>query len=220
MLPLDPITLTAVVIAAIVGFKLWSVLGQRTGEEKQWREPAKLQPRTIENEPKPQPEKPAGQSWANHAEPDSALFQNIAQLTKRDRSFDPDHFLSGAAKAFEMINQAFAKGDNKTLAPLLSKDLMKEFAADIDLRRGKGETMAWQLVKIESCRLKDAVLNGNAARLTVHFVSSAISSIADKNGAIVAGHATAIEKSEDFWSFERTINASDPNWKLVATSEP
>ena len=117
-----------------------------------------------------------------------------------------------------MINVAYARGEKKTLQSLLSRDLLKDFSTDIDRRTAAAEKMAWQLVKVESAKLQDASLVGNLARLTVHFVSTLISSTTDKDGKVIEGHLTAIEKVEDVWSFERPVNASDPNWKLIATT--
>jgi predicted lipid-binding transport protein (Tim44 family) len=222
---LDPITLVVIVIAAIIGWRLWSVLGQRTGMERQWPRPADQtelppsnSPKTIDLEAKvvnPEPVKP---NWDKHAAPDTPLAKGLQGIAGRDKSFDPDAFLAGAAKAYEMVNVFFAKGNKTSLQTLLSRDLMKDFAADIDRRSAASEKMAWQLVKVESAKLQDATLVGNLARLVVHFTSSVISSTTDKDGKIVEGHATAIEKVEDVWSFERAVNASDPNWKLIATT--
>jgi predicted lipid-binding transport protein (Tim44 family) len=218
---LDPLTILVIAVAAIIGWRLWSVLGQRTGLEREWPkpidQPQKLGPQTIDLElDKDQPVTKA--SWEKHAATDSPLAKGLISINARDKSFDPDSFLSGATKAYELINMAFAKGDKKSLQSLLSRDVMKDFANDIDRRTAASEQMAWQLVKVESAKLEDASLVGNGARIAVHFVSSVISSTIDKEGKTIEGHLTAIEKVEDIWSFERAVNASDPNWKLVATT--
>lgn len=222
MLFLDPLTILVIAVAAIVGWRLWSVLGQRTGLEREWPksgdQPQKPSPKTIDLEPEKNPSVAPKASWEKHAAADTPLAKGLGTISARDRSFDPDGFLTGAAKAYEMINVAFAKGEKKSLQSLLSRDLMKDFTADMDRRSAASEKMAWQLVKIESAKLQDASVVGNLARVAVHFVSSVISATTDKDGKIIEGHLTAIEKVEDVWSFERAVNASDPNWKLVATT--
>jgi predicted lipid-binding transport protein (Tim44 family) len=219
---LDPITIVVIALAAIIGWRLWSVLGQRTGFEREWPKPnevpQKVSPKTIDLEADRDRATAAVNNWEKHAGPDTPLAKGLTAIGSRDKSFDADAFLAGAAKAYEMINIAFAKGDKKTLQTLLSRDLMKDFAADIDRRSAASEKMAWQLVKVETTKLQDASLVGSLARLSVHFVSSVISATTDKEDKVIEGHLTAIEKVEDDWSFERAVNSSDPNWKLVATT--
>ena len=64
--------------------------------------------------------------------------------------FDPEHFLTGAKAAYEMIVTAFAEGDRATLKNLLAPDVYEGFVAAIaeresaaaeggaDLRRHRG----------------------------------------------------------------------------------
>jgi predicted lipid-binding transport protein (Tim44 family) len=215
---LDPITIAVILVAAFFGWRLWSVLGQRTGLEREWPKQVELPPKTIEMDQTHTAETPSQKPWEKHATPGSPVAEVLVAMANRDRNFDPDLFLSGAAKAYELINVHFAKGEKASLAQLLSRDVMKDFAAEIDRRLAAAETMVWQLVKVESAKIQDATMNGNLARLTVHFATSVISATTDKAGTIVEGHATAIEKVEDDWTFERHVTASDPNWKLVATS--
>jgi predicted lipid-binding transport protein (Tim44 family) len=222
MFMLDPLTILVIAVAAIIGWRLWSVLGQRTGLERQWPKPGepppKISPKTFDLDADKNLQAPQPKSWEKHAATDTSLANGLSTISDRDRSFDADQFLAGAAKAYEMINVAYAKGDKKALQLLLSRDVMKDFASDMDRRSAAAETMDWQLVKVESTKLQDASFVGNLARLSVHFKSSVISATTDKDGTIIEGHATAIEKVEDIWSFERALNASDPNWKLVATT--
>jgi predicted lipid-binding transport protein (Tim44 family) len=219
---MDPLTIIIIAVAAILGWWLWSVLGQRTGFERKLTKPNEapqiLSPKTIDQDAGLDRGKVPSSSWEKHANPDTSLGKGLASICNRERSFDADAFLAGAAKAYELINVAFAKGDKKTLQGLLSRDLMRDFAVDIDRRSAASEKMAWQLVKVEATKLEDASLVGNTARLSVHFVSSVISATTDKEGKVVEGHLTAIEKVEDAWSFERAVNLSDPNWKLFATT--
>jgi predicted lipid-binding transport protein (Tim44 family) len=222
MFSLDSLTIVVIALAAIIGWRLWSVLGRRTGLECEWPKPSevpqKLSPKTIDLDADHERAAMPASTWEKHAKPDTPLGKGLASISGRDKSFNADGFLAGAAKAYEMVNIAFAKGDKKTLQTLLSRDLMKDFAADIDRRSAALEKMAWQLVKVEAAKLQDASLVGNLARLSVHFVSSVISATTDKEGKVVEGHLTAIEKVEDDWSFERAVNSSDPNWKLVSTT--
>ncbi len=215
----DPLTLLVIAVAAIIGWRLWSVLGQRTGFEREWPRPLEgPSPKAIDMSPDREKTVPATSDWSKYGRGDASLAKALSDIAGRDRTFNPESFLAGASRAYEMINSAFAKGDKKALQPLLSREIMKEFSADIDRMQAAGERMSWQLVKVESTEMKNASLSGNLARIDVHFTSSVISSTVDKDGKIVEGHMTAIEHVEDVWTFERATNLSDPNWKLVATT--
>jgi hypothetical protein len=70
---LDPITIAVILVAAFFGWRLWSVLGQRTGLEREWPKQAELPPKTVEMDQthtsETQPQKP----WEKHAIPGSPV---------------------------------------------------------------------------------------------------------------------------------------------------
>ena len=51
------------------------------------------------------------------------LERGLTQIKLDDRSFESESFVKGAKAAFEMVVDAFAKGDTKNLRPLLSNDV-------------------------------------------------------------------------------------------------
>src|SRR5581483_3247344 len=125
--------------ALVAGFlilRLRSVLGRRTGNENRER----WTPRLPQREPvQPRaPERPVSvgdnvtplpNRGAAAAAPSSTLDASLTQIKVADPSFDPDHFLTGARSAFEMIVTAYAQGDTATLRPLLADDVYENFAA-------------------------------------------------------------------------------------------
>jgi predicted lipid-binding transport protein (Tim44 family) len=121
-----------------------------------------------------------------------------------DRSFDKAHFLKGARTAYEMIQNAFAKGDRGALRPLLSEDVFAAFDGAITAR---GSAPAEKLGGITDARIAGAGLEGNTAEVTVAFRAQFVDKD-DKGQRDVS----------DLWTFARQVGASDPNWTLVATS--
>lgn len=121
-------------IAVFLVLRLRSVLGRRTGNEKQG--PSDIFGRqTHDNEDQkdaaPQtdnvyrlPDSGNDQDMSNVP---SGAFGTLQQIQKNDPGFTQQDFLNGARMAFEMIVEYFAKGDKDGLNPLLSAEVYKKF---------------------------------------------------------------------------------------------
>ena len=223
---MDPLNLILLAIAVIVAWRLWSVLGSRTGLEKP---PIVLTPQSNEvNRPTPvevpsegdvmapEPSRPV---WEGVATEGSTLAIGLESIASRTKGFDVPSFVRGAGVAYEMVLEAFAKADKPTLKPLLSKELYESFAREIDARAAKGQNQQFQFVGVKSAEIKQATLQGNRAQLDVAFAADMISATLDKAGTVVDGDTQAIRTVTDLWTFERDVTARDPNWKLIATDD-
>jgi predicted lipid-binding transport protein (Tim44 family) len=222
---MDPLNLILLAVAAVVVWRLWSVLGTRTGFEKP---PIVLQPKaeTPVTSPQPdakdpEPSAPAADApvWQGYAEADSDLAKGLEAIAAKSRGFDVAGFLRGATIAYEMVLEAFAKADKPTLKNLLSKDLMDSFVAAIDARAAKAQSTTFQFVGIKQASLSRAVLSGNKAQIDVSFTADMISATQDSAGTVLEGDDKAIRTVQDLWTFERDVTARDPNWKLVETED-
>jgi predicted lipid-binding transport protein (Tim44 family) len=212
-------------VAAFIAFKLRSVLGRRTGQERQRPTPISA-PRPAEARvestlpradtvPAPSAEEPPVADIK-----DPALKAGLTQVRLADPQFALPGFLEGARGAFAMIVEAFAKGDKEALKPLLASDVFANFAGAIDERGRAGRTLATELVAVSSAELAGAEMRGSAARLTVRVVSDQINVTRDTSGEIVEGDPSAIHEVIDLWTFERDTRSRDPNWVLVETRSP
>jgi predicted lipid-binding transport protein (Tim44 family) len=207
------ITLIFAAIAAFVIFKLRSVLGTRTGHEKQ-PEPAPQGEAKTDNVaglPNRRAEPRAEEPWG-------AAPAWLAAARAVDPKFDPAHFLSGAKAAFEMIVESFAKGDEKTLKPLLAPDVFQSFADAIKTARDAGETRETTLVGFKSAEIADARAEGSVLAVTVAFVSEQTNVTRDRAGTVIDGDPKAVETVSDRWTFQRDHRSRDPNWQLVETN--
>jgi predicted lipid-binding transport protein (Tim44 family) len=147
------------------------------------------------------------------------VAKGLDAIAMRSADFTASSFVGGAGIAYEMVLEAFAKGDKQALKPLLSKELFDSFASAIDTRAAAGQSMTFQFVGVKSTDIKQAALNGNKAQVEVAFAAEMISATLDKAGAVVDGDAKAIRTVTDLWTFERDVTSRDPNWKLVATDD-
>lgn len=236
----DPFNLVLLAIALVIFWRLRSVLGSRTGNERPPLDPygAGGAEKTVTPEPangnvirlpkenseaeiiQGQDAEPAAPIWTGFAASGSQMARNIEKLAAADPAFTPRSFLEGAKQAYEMVIDAFAKGDRATLKNLLSRELYDGFSGAIDEREAKGERSESRFVGISKTEFESVELAGKRASITVKFTSEQISATLAADGSVVEGDQKQIREIIDVWTFERDVSSRDPNWKLVATEEP
>ncbi len=186
------------VLAAVVLYQLYAVLGRRVGrqpEEGKTEAPvrAKLEAPT-----------------AGRLPADSAALAGVAAIKGRDPGFDVEKFLQGARSAFEMIVSAFATGDREALRPLLSREVFAAFESVMVQREAEGRSERVEFLQPPRADLEESVVNGETARIKVRFLAEFRSRSKGPEGEAVDDRRTA-----EVWSFERALASRDPNWTLV-----
>jgi predicted lipid-binding transport protein (Tim44 family) len=209
-------------LAGFMAFKVYSVLGRRTGRERSPEEQLRL-PDGARSNPKVPPPKDnvvtlpeRGGSAAGSA--GGPVARALLDIKLLDRSFDTEHFLSGARAAYEMIVTAFARGERDTLRPLLSADVFSTFDQEIKSREAKKERVEFTFLALKSARITGAELKDRTAEITVMFESEVMLAGYDPAGTLIEGDAKTPHKVTEVWTFARETNATDPNWSLVATA--
>jgi predicted lipid-binding transport protein (Tim44 family) len=178
------------VIAAFIIYRLRSVLGKRTGFQKNTN-----QQEFIKKETKPEKVKTPQLKESE---------QKLEVVYKKVGSFDHKTFLEGAKKAFEIIISAFNKGDKKTLKDLVSKDVYAAFINAIESGSNNPKSQFYSLV-VEG--IEDAKIENGKITIAVNFISEQI--INDNEESVV--------KNRDTWVFEKPQNSTSPEWILVST---
>ena len=189
------------VIAAVLLFQLYNVLGKKVG-------------RQPEDNPKPVPlpAAPAGAPEAARGPVvDPALTAAIAGLKTRDPNFDPHRFLEGARQAYETIVRGYASGDREALRPLLTPSVMTSFEAGIAAREARGEREQAEFLHPPRADLELATVKDDRAVAKVRFLAEMRSTVTPAEG-----EATIEERrTAELWTFERALGAADPNWALA-----
>ena len=209
--------LEIVLIASVAGFllfRLYSVLGRRTGNERPPQEGYRFGAKPDALGAPVKPLIPA----AAADRPSDPVASGLFDIGLADRSFDKDQFLKGARTAYEMILTAFAAGDRAALQPLLSPDVYNTFDGAITLREQAGEKATLTLVGFTDVKIVAASLKGTTAEITLAYGAQLISATTKTDGTVVEGDPKAMRDVTDVWSFARDARARDPNWTLVATS--
>jgi predicted lipid-binding transport protein (Tim44 family) len=230
----DIYTLLLLVLAVVILLRLRSMLGRKTGHERRYDPYA---PRESGGSPATQDKVvplPA-RGEASHRVPDAATQKEaeerigdfmaatnpahagLVEIARQDQSFEPQHFISGAKAAYEMIVTAFAEGNKRLLKQFLSREVYEGFAGAISDRESKGETADTSFVGINKTDIIDAEVRSKTAKVTVKFVSQLITAVKNRNGEVIEGDPKQIREVTDIWTFAREVSSRDPNWKLVAT---
>ena len=207
-------------IAAFLGLRLYSVLGRRAEHEE---EPALTR---YDRNDAAAPPRPAPAQVAEPARPQReitgfapAVERGLQEISAADRTFDVGAFIGGARAAYEMILEAFWRGDREELRALCMDDVYASFAAAIDAREAAGETLDNRLVRIEEVAVQAAGFDGRVARISVLFVADIAAVTRDRDGTVVAGSLDDAIESRDIWTFARDVTSGDFDWPLAETDE-
>lgn len=204
-------------VAGIILFRLYTVLGRRTGNEREPRERFSRIGGAQEQRDNVVA-LPGLRSDGAQTKPFDETQQALADIKSVDRHFDADHFTVGAKKAHELIITAYAKGDRDELRPLLNDEVYGAFDSAIKDREGRKEQVRFTLVGYKDAKITHASLKNRMAEITVTFAVQFISSTVNADGAVVDGDPAAVRDVTDIWTFSRDTRSGDPNWMLVATS--
>lgn len=222
---MDIYTLFFLAIAVVIFFRLRSVLGKRTGEERPPFDPyaAREEAETGGDKVVTLPTARARQAAdpddqiGGVVKPGSAVEGALKTLLSADPSFHAREFVDGARMAYEMIVTAFASGDKATLQPLLDEEVYQGFVQAIDERNEAGENVDFTFIGLDKSDLVEAELADKIAQITMRFKSQLISVTKDSDGRVIDGDPTEVTEMTDIWTFARDVSTGDPNWKLVAT---
>ncbi|MBS0186215.1 MAG: Tim44 domain-containing protein [Proteobacteria bacterium] len=210
--------------AVFILFRLFTVLGSRTGTEKDpFQEPS---PPEKDSNLK----KKAKRFFSKEAIIDVPFEQTekgvkggqriLESFKKKDSTFNVQEFLEGAQSAFETILKAFSNSDKKTLKSLLSSKVFSLFIKDIEAREEKHQTLQI-LIKDLNAEILNARLTSHTMEIDVQFESEQTHTTTSPNSSISKPPIVSQEvfMCIDLWTFEKPLNAQDPNWILIATEE-
>lgn len=210
---MDPVILIFAGVAAFILFRLLSVLGTRTGHEQA--------PPELEGVQRPaRAAAPSRKDGGPVSAPERKLppvSPQAAPLRAVDPEFDEKDFLQGARAAYEMIVEAFAAGDLKSIRRFLSQSVYESFKAAVADREARGRASELKFVGIEAASIVSSEADDDTMTVVTDFSSNQVRVTRDKDGAVVEGDPNRIDLVKDRWTFSRKTRSADPNWVLVAT---
>ena len=213
-------------IAAFLGLRLYSVLGQRAEHEEESSIPQRFDAGEDAQDRREAPHsKPSAQQVQIMPRQQRiegmmpSVERGVRAIAASDPHFDIINFLEGAKGAYGMILEAFWEGDRDTLRELCDDDVFASFMAALDQRGTAGHKLDNKLIRIEETRIHAAELDGRTARVAVLFVADIAAVTRDTDGNVVAGSLDGAIESRDIWTFSRRVDAAGPDWVLDETDE-
>ena len=152
-----------------------------------------------------------------------AQFEDINTSTVEQNinlnEFKEDTFLKGAQAAYEIIVNAFATADKKTLKDLTSLEVYKSFIDVLDERKNKKYVNQFTFIGIKKAKIENVDKKDSFYTVKTRFVSEIISCVKDANNNIIEGSPEEIQTVNDVWSFSRDLNSDDPTWHLTEIAQ-
>jgi predicted lipid-binding transport protein (Tim44 family) len=185
------------VVAGVVLFQLYNVLGRRVGR----------QPGDAGEPANPTPASLIGIRAREVAPPEPA---GITALKARDPEFDPAKFLEKASTAYVSIVKAFSSGDRAALAPMLTPEVKESFEAAITMREAEGRSQSTEFLHPPRADLDRLDVEADTARARVRFLAEMRTRSKGPEGEAVDDRRTA-----ELWTFERRLAPGGPGWSLA-----
>ena len=152
-----------------------------------------------------------------------AKFEDVKNTASEEninlKEFTEETFLKGAQAAYEMIVNAFASADRKTLKDLTSSDVYKSFVSVLDERKNKKYINQFTFIGIKKTQIQNVDKKDSLYTVKTRFVSEIISCIKDANNKVIEGSPEEIQTVNDVWSFARDLNSDDPTWYLIEIAQ-
>lgn len=211
---MDMIILAA--IAAFIVYRLYVTLGEKTGFDGD--HPPTNQNNVVDFNRKTVIQPKTSTVTAEDIEAVPAEFAAVVKEMKQyDKDFRLSDFIENATYAFEVVLEAFTDGDKKTLKSLLSKDVYKVFESALEDRESQGLILENTLVRVEEAVIEDIQIDLGIGRIDMRFVTEQVPIIKNKAGEIIDGNPNQIDQVVDYWSFERNLQSSNPQWTVIST---
>ncbi len=218
-MPSDTLELLILVaLAAVVLYRLRSVIGTRSGHEAP---PDYMRPNGSAGAPSgpvPVPDLEPEDDTPPAGVPETSR-EALTAIRAIEPDFDPTGFVGGARGAYEMILMAYEEGDRDTLQSLLSPDVYQAFESGIAAREEEGLRVDARFIGVREAEIEEIAFeeHSNIADVTVRFVGELITAVRDAENRIVEGDPNETRRQSDVWTFSREMGSRDPNWLLTGT---
>lgn len=203
------------ILSGYLFYRLWSVLGTRTGQEKQrhWPRSETLEDNVIILPQKNTPQQINTEAVIDAPEP---FVKQLKIIQKSINDFTIERFEKGSCNAFRAVVQAFAQGNIERLEQLVAPKVLKSFQTAIKTRAKQKETVDINIKDVE-VEIEEINLTKPIAQILVRFTSDQVVTTMNKAGEIIDNTNKITNRMIDRWTFEKNLNDKDLIWLLVKT---
>ena len=217
-----------IVFAAIIIFKLKSVLGTRNDSDN-------IRQKTLEEFFKNKINE-ANKTQTTQSTTDAKIIDITDQITKNNHpqaefklnidvadnvkkelekiNFNEDKFLKGAENAVEMVNDSFSNKDLETLKELLTTQVYNNFKKQIDELSNQNRVLKSSLISFLSNKINDIIVKNKMINIDVVFEMEQINFVEDKDGNVIMGSKKKIQKVKEKWTFEKKTGDKTNFWLI------
>ncbi|MBY0462542.1 MAG: Tim44/TimA family putative adaptor protein [Alphaproteobacteria bacterium] len=203
------------ILALYLFFRLWGVLGTRTGNEKKI-DPFKELEDKEEGNIIVMPKRSNSPRQVEQEEFSSSVASQINRLMEIDNRFDPSVFMKNSKAAFISIIKAFTEANHMTLKKLLSPSVYEQFATAIEEREKKNLRQETEIEDLHAEILNIDILD-DRAQITVRFVSQQMVATINQENQSFDNPSRLQIPMRDIWTFERFFGSESPIWLLTRT---
>lgn len=190
-------------VALFILYKLYSVLGKDVGLKKT---PTKsVKQANAPNQDIIERNGKVDDREELQSEEDYPIFtgpaaSGLSEIYEVDKNFSSGAFLNGAKAAYEMLVEAFNKGDRDTIRPLVDNIVYAVWDEEISKREeAKEKPLEFQQVRV--MEIEDATISKGIARIWVRF-----------DAELRQGDRE--HRTSEIWVFKRDVTKSNPTWIL------
>lgn len=205
------------VLSVYLFYRLWSVLGTRTGNEKQrqW-----VKPDSSENDNViilPQKKISSSDENKSAVQESELKYQDEEKLIQKHiADFSIERFEKGSRNAFRAVVQAFAAANTEKLNSLVGEKVYKSFEKAIKARQKLGNALGIEIKNIES-EVSVVQVDSDQAKIAVRFTSDQLITTKNNAGEIIENAEGLTNRMVDIWTFAKEFKSQGPIWLLVKT---
>lgn len=229
---MDATLILYALVAAGLVFWLRSILGTRSGEERE--RPNPFATPTAEQQARESAKDPAAYEDSAIALPlqdqkpvlprnvsvtGEDVERGLAEIARADRTFDVGEFAMKVQDAFVIIVESFAAGDRDTLKTLLEPQVYSAFEGVIADRETRGEKLSSEIHSVRKMEFMKTAFDGRQAFITIRFIADETCVVRDRDGVILSGDPDRITEMNDIWTFSRLVKNREPIWLLHETRD-
>jgi predicted lipid-binding transport protein (Tim44 family) len=205
-------------------FRLWSVLGTRTGHEKEQNSSFFDEDNVVPFKAKSDASSDEGKQKGQIIEGEVA---NITPKARKDlqklKSFWPDFqvdvFIHKATKAYGMVIDAFTKQDEALLEKLLTPKVLEQFRQALKQRHDAGHTLERNIQEIGESTIEFIQISeeDNRVSIDVRFQSEQLILTKNAQGDVIDNPAKLYLRQDDLWTFDHSLHGDEKIWLLSKT---
>ncbi|OYW81339.1 MAG: preprotein translocase subunit Tim44 [Asticcacaulis sp. 32-58-5] len=199
------------VIAVVVLFQLYNVLGRRVGFK-------------VEDKPAPRVSEDSDGPVRVEKKPEAPKFPNLEALKARDPQFNEINFIEKARETYEGVVVAFTKGDVQPVKDRLADNVYNVFSKAVQNRDPSAPKETVSFVDAPKADMELIEFKDDFAQIRVRFLSELLyqtEAPKPSESALPETDATPIDvkkthkRTAEYWTFQKNLKSGTNPWLLA-----